>query len=257
MPCVNLVSPLARTAGMQQLIEKSVIDEAQILFTTLNSSGHPSLEATEFCVTVVDEAAQCVEPSLLIALRRGCKQCILVGDQKQLPATVFSENIKKVGYDRSLFQRLIESGHPYTMLDTQYRMHPSISDFPSRRFYDGGLIDGANVEDPTFMPPFISPVSLLQWAADGSPLPPLCCPARPGVAVPIPPPRLKSFMFFDLASSRDERGHSLSRVNVEEGRLCAKLVLCLVAEAQRCVPGSALVSLRELIGSIGIITPYR
>ena len=42
------------------------------------SAGHPSMEGTSFVVTVVDEAAQCAEPSLLIALRRGCSQCIMV-----------------------------------------------------------------------------------------------------------------------------------------------------------------------------------
>jgi len=42
------------------------------------SAGHPSMEGTSFVVTVVDEAAQCAEPSLLIALRRGCTQCIMV-----------------------------------------------------------------------------------------------------------------------------------------------------------------------------------
>jgi senataxin len=44
--------------NLRELTESSVMDAAQILFTTLNSAGHPSMEATEFCVTVIDEAAQ-------------------------------------------------------------------------------------------------------------------------------------------------------------------------------------------------------
>lgn len=44
--------------NLRELAERSLIDSAHILFTTLNSAGHPSLESTEFCVTVVDEAAQ-------------------------------------------------------------------------------------------------------------------------------------------------------------------------------------------------------
>ena len=43
---------------VRELAERSCIDGAHILFTTLNSAGHPSMESTEFCVTVVDEAAQ-------------------------------------------------------------------------------------------------------------------------------------------------------------------------------------------------------
>jgi hypothetical protein len=33
-------------------------------------------------------------------------------------------------------------GYPVRMLNTQYRMHPAISTFPSARFYDGSLLDG-------------------------------------------------------------------------------------------------------------------
>lgn len=33
-------------------------------------------------------------------------------------------------------------GYPVRMLNTQYRMHPAISTFPSRQFYGGGLLDG-------------------------------------------------------------------------------------------------------------------
>lgn len=42
----------------KQAIESSIIDSAHLVFTTLNSSGNASLEATNFCYTVVDEAAQ-------------------------------------------------------------------------------------------------------------------------------------------------------------------------------------------------------
>lgn len=90
-------------------------------------------------MAVVDEAAQCVEPSLLIALRRGCRQCVMVGDPNQLPATIFSDRARRAGFDRSLFERLMSAGHRYVMLDTQYRMTPHISSFPSLAFYGGML----------------------------------------------------------------------------------------------------------------------
>eukprot|EP01036_Dinobryon_divergens_P030769 gene30770-40065_t len=133
------------SAVARQLIESSIIDEAELLFTTLNGAGHSSLDNTSFCVVVVDEAAQCVEPSILIPLRRGCTHCIMVGDQNQLPATIFSNKVKAFGYDRSLFDRLICAGNSFVLLNTQYRMHPSISEFPSRQFYGGELLDGQNV----------------------------------------------------------------------------------------------------------------
>lgn len=35
------------------------------------------------------------------------------------------------------------------MLDTQYRMHPRIAEFPAATFYAGKLLNGDSVEDST------------------------------------------------------------------------------------------------------------
>lgn len=64
---------------------------------------------------------------------------VLVGDPAQLPATILSQEAKDANYGQSLFQRLQRGGHPKMMLDTQYRMHPSIASFASGRFYNGLL----------------------------------------------------------------------------------------------------------------------
>ncbi len=39
-----------------------------------------------------------------------------------------------------------QAGHPVTMLSVQYRMHPKISKFISRYFYQGQLKDGADLD---------------------------------------------------------------------------------------------------------------
>ena len=54
----NITDTTSSNNNMYESTENLVINNAHILFTTLNSAGHPSLESTEFCVTVVDEAAQ-------------------------------------------------------------------------------------------------------------------------------------------------------------------------------------------------------
>ncbi|KAH8738688.1 SEN1 protein [Cryptosporidium ryanae] len=98
-----------------------------------------------FDTVIIDEASQGIELSTLIPLRLGCKRLILVGDPKQLPATVLSRRAIEHKYDISLFQRLQMSGFPVVMLGVQYRMHPDISAFPSKHFYDGELMNYENI----------------------------------------------------------------------------------------------------------------
>ena len=71
----------------------------------------------------------------------------LIGDPVQLPATVISKRAVSFNYDVSLFKRLQTAGYPVHVLDTQYRMHPSISAFPSSEFYFGNLKNGPGLAE--------------------------------------------------------------------------------------------------------------
>ena len=94
-----------------------------------------------FDVVVVDEAAQAVEPSVLVPLCYGAKQVFLVGDPRQLPATVLSALATKKMYNQSLFKRLERCGYPVHVLDAVPHAHPEIRAFPSRQFYDDRFVD--------------------------------------------------------------------------------------------------------------------
>ena len=128
--------------------QEQVLGDAHVICATLSGSGHDMFQnlSIEFETVIVDEAAQCVEMSALIPLKYGCAKCILVGDPKQLPPTVFSKQAARFQYEQSLFVRM-QGNHPNDvhLLDTQYRMHPDISLFPSQTFYDGRLLDGPNM----------------------------------------------------------------------------------------------------------------
>jgi len=86
-------------------LKKKILRESRLVFTTLSSAGSGILEGSEleFDTVVIDEAGQSVELSCLIPLMYGCKRLILIGDPKQLPATVFSPVCLKNHYDQSLF----------------------------------------------------------------------------------------------------------------------------------------------------------
>ena len=125
--------------------QQEIIDGAHVLCATLSGSGHDMFRNlnVEFETVIIDEAAQCIELSALIPLKYGCSKCILVGDPEQLPPTVLSRSAQSFGYEQSLFVRM-QHNHPQDvhLLDTQYRMHPEISAFPSQQFYKSRLIDG-------------------------------------------------------------------------------------------------------------------
>ena len=125
-------------------IKLAILDEAAVVCSTLSFSGSGMFArmTRQFDVVVIDEAAQAVEPSTLVPLCYGAKQVFLVGDPRQLPATVLSSIATDHKYNQSLFKRFELCGYPIHMLKTQYRMHPAIREFPSSQFYAGELEDG-------------------------------------------------------------------------------------------------------------------
>ncbi|KAH7418017.1 SEN1 N terminal-domain-containing protein [Cadophora sp. MPI-SDFR-AT-0126] len=129
--------------------QQEIIDGAHVLCSTLSGSGHDMFRNidVEFETVIIDEAAQCIELSALIPLKYGATKCILVGDPEQLPPTVLSRSAQSFGYEQSLFVRM-QKNHPKDvhLLDTQYRMHPEISSFPSEQFYNSRLIDGPGMD---------------------------------------------------------------------------------------------------------------
>lgn len=132
-------------------VRRDLIYGAEIVATTLSSSGkqifldHIMRDNLRFETTLIDEAAQATEVATLIPLRYGCIRLVLVGDPRQLPATVLSQEAERRGLGVSLFERLEKAGHPLVMLTVQYRMHPEIRLFPSNCFYQGKLLDHPSV----------------------------------------------------------------------------------------------------------------
>ena len=62
--------------GEKEVIKAQILEESQIVCSTLSFAGSSVLAATgsKFDCVIIDEAAQAVEPSTLIPLVSGCKQ---------------------------------------------------------------------------------------------------------------------------------------------------------------------------------------
>lgn len=140
---------------------------ARVVVMTNASSGNAGLlqGLGKVPFLVMDEAAQALEPGPLVPLSWGCAGLALVGDEKQLPATVLDRTALQRGLGVSLFERfvrdgIVTEGSGFVQLDEQRRMHPSISEFPSTAFYGGKLQNGLETLVRT-------PVSGFSWPVPG------------------------------------------------------------------------------------------
>jgi len=127
------------------ITEKLVAQAQVILTTTVVAGGYQLKSIKKLPVVIMDESTQSSEASSLIPLSMpGVDRFIFVGDDKQLSS--FSE----VPYlEQSMFERVLRNDtykNPH-MLNVQYRMHPKISEFPIKTFYNNMLTDGVTEED--------------------------------------------------------------------------------------------------------------
>ncbi|CAM8919419.1 unnamed protein product [Rhodiola kirilowii] len=122
---------------------------AQLVFCTASTAAR--LSNIPFRMLIIDEAAQLKECESLIPLQvSGLRHAVLIGDEKQLPAMVRSNISASVNFGRSLFERLVLLGHRKHLLNILYRMHPSISRFPNKEFYNNLIQDACSVKTKSY-----------------------------------------------------------------------------------------------------------
>jgi len=146
---------------LYEAAELQVLRESRIVITTCtNAYLHPSLVRGEpphvvrpvsFDSIVIDEAAQASEPDIVLPATSASCRVIVVGDHKQLGPVVTEHNLC-APYVSALETPFLERMHQNskrlttsTMLNEQYRMHPSIRSFPSSQFYQSMLEDRASI----------------------------------------------------------------------------------------------------------------
>jgi len=100
--------PRGRARSETRALEALALSEAEIVFCTMSAAGEKALREVPggFETVLLDEAAQATELAALVPMSLGARLVCLVGDPRQLPATVLSEAAKRRGYARSLFERL-------------------------------------------------------------------------------------------------------------------------------------------------------
>ena len=131
------ITTIKQIMGTVQLVAATCIGSRnQEVFN--NASKRPLFD---FCI--VDEASQILEPTCIAPLMVA-KRFVLVGDPKQLPAVVVSQEARDLGMSMSLFERLALQ-HPCAVstLTDQYRMNEDITTLANELVYHGALRCGS------------------------------------------------------------------------------------------------------------------
>ncbi|XP_060187254.1 uncharacterized protein LOC132616693 isoform X2 [Lycium barbarum] len=136
------------TATRKDRITEFCIQMAFSVFSSASTSYKlHSVDMEPFDLLVVDDACQLKECEAVIPLQlRGLRHTVLAGGACQLSTLVKSRISREVGFGRSLFERLISLGHSKHLLNVQYRMHPSISQFPNSILYGKQILDAPDVK---------------------------------------------------------------------------------------------------------------
>lgn len=131
---------------IQQYEEEKLFREADVIAGTPVGLYDAGLQRLRFDTLVIDEAGQCLEP-LAWCVFPLADRIVLAGDHWQLPPTVISSDAAREGLARSILEVAADSLPDVHLLDTQYRMRPSIAGFSSDYFYRGRLKTASHIED--------------------------------------------------------------------------------------------------------------
>jgi superfamily I DNA and/or RNA helicase len=124
--------------------EQTVMANARVVLATMtNMYISRLLMAEAFDAVIVEEAGMAVLPILFYCAGLAARKVIAVGDPRQLPPIVLSRDpYVQRAMGRDIFDVTVpdpERSEVVVMLDTQYRMHPSIGALVSGLFYGGKL----------------------------------------------------------------------------------------------------------------------
>ncbi|XP_010415124.1 PREDICTED: helicase SEN1-like isoform X2 [Camelina sativa] len=220
--CLEMLTSICASIKLPDFIPKIglkrlCLGNAYLLFCTASTSAKLHM-SSPIQLLVIDEAAQLKECESAIPLQLPkLKHAILIGDEKQLPAMIQSKIASEADLGRSLFERLVLLGQNKQLLNMQYRMHPSISIFPNREFYDMKILDAPSVRVRSYEKKF------------------------------LPEKMYGPYSFINIAYGREQFGEGYSSKNIVEVSVVAEIVSKLYSVSRKT--GRSI--------SVGVISPYK
>ncbi|GAB1227850.1 hypothetical protein ENUP19_0361G0020 [Entamoeba nuttalli] len=144
-----------------------ILSGIECVCSTLTICTRSIMLKQKFFASIVDEAAQSLEPETLAGIIN-VRKAILIGDIQQLQPTCLSTEAREAGFQKSMFERFMANEQiKRTMLKTQYRMHPAISEFSNKMFYASKLENGVSSKDRfddriiNFFPDYTNPIMFI------------------------------------------------------------------------------------------------
>jgi predicted nucleic acid-binding Zn-ribbon protein len=143
----QLADIVAELAG----IEKQLVEKARVIGTTLTKTYlGAATRHRRFEAIIIDEASIAPMPAVYVVASRANEYVTIVGDPCQLaPISKAETTAAKTWLKTDVFGRLnltiaaaSAGSQGSVLLDTQFRMHPSISRIPARHVYHPYLKDG-------------------------------------------------------------------------------------------------------------------
>jgi regulator of nonsense transcripts 1 len=207
--------------SLRNRTEREILQAADVICCTCVGAGDPRLKNFRFRQVLIDEATQAIEAEALIPLAMGAKQVVFVGDHCQLGPVVMCKAAAKAGLTQSMFERLVLCGNRPLRLQVQYRMHPSLSEFPSNMFYEGSLQNGVTEADRQLLSlPEFTGKEDFPWPVPGKPM-----------------------FFYSIAGMEEISASGTSYLNRTEAAYVEKVV-------------THLLRMGVTPAQIGVITPY-
>lgn len=140
---------IARHTAADRDLEAKLIASARVVMCTLTGAHlEPLMAAQRFDVLIAEEAGMATLPPLFYAACLCKGRAIVVGDPRQLPPIVQSnDELVHRSIGRNVFDVTIPDptrSEVVAMLEVQYRMHPAIGALVGGLFYGGKLVHAAD-----------------------------------------------------------------------------------------------------------------
>lgn len=132
---LNVIKVIAQT-------EEKVVttSKPQVFCTVINGCASDLFKNVTFTRAVILQANSIPEYSCLLAVAKGCKKVVLIGDSSLPTPLTTSPLVKSKGSTISLFQRLLNDGYPIsTYSNTCVLYRQPFLEFLNEHFYQGRL----------------------------------------------------------------------------------------------------------------------